>query len=261
MEFGIFTGMYVPQTMVDEHGDAAEMVRLQQELDWVRTADRAGFKYLWATEHHFLEEYSHLSANEAFLGWCAAATERIHIGSGIFNITPPVNHPFRTAEKVAMLDHLSGGRFELGMGRGSSTLEQSGFGIQDPDLTRDMFDEVVPQLKHMWREEAYSFEGEFFSMPEPMWMRSVAAAHQPRKASLADMCEYSSRKWCSVAHRYLNPERSAALTHSSSFCSWMCSAASPCSATIEAGVYIPLKIPNSMGRTVTRSSSVPGDEA
>ena len=46
---------------------------------------------------------------------------RIHIGSGIFNITPPVNHPARIAERVAVLDHLSEGRFELGMGRGSST--------------------------------------------------------------------------------------------------------------------------------------------
>ena len=90
----------------------------------------------------------------------------MHHGSGIFNITPPVNHPARLAERAAMLDHLSRGRFELGMGRGSSTLEQSGFGITDPELTRDMFDEVVPQLTRMWRDEPYSFEGEFFSMPE-----------------------------------------------------------------------------------------------
>ncbi len=58
--------------------------------------------------------------------------------------------------------------------------------------------------------------GVMLKMPEPRWMRSVAAAQYPRKASLADRCEYSSRKWCSVAHRYLNPERSAAFTHSSS---------------------------------------------
>ncbi|NLV54599.1 MAG: LLM class flavin-dependent oxidoreductase [Acidimicrobiales bacterium] len=166
MEFGIFNGMYVPATMVDEHGAAAEHVRLRHELDWVRAADRAGFKYLWATEHHFLDEYSHLSANEAFLGWCAAATGRIHLGSGIFNITPPVNHPFRTAEKVAMLDHLSGGRFELGIGRGSSTTEQAGFGIDDPDLTKEMFDEVLPELVRMWAPGEYpGHDGRFFTVP------------------------------------------------------------------------------------------------
>ncbi len=198
MEFGIFTGMYTPASMVDEHGTAAEHVSLQQELEWVRAADRAGFKYLWATEHHFLEEYSHLSANEAFLGYCAAATERIHIGSGIFNITPPVNHPFRTAEKVAMLDLLSGGRFELGMGRGSSTTEQQGFGIPEPDLTKAMFDEVLPQLVRMWEPGVYpAFDGQFFTTPArnvlpkpattphpPLW---VAAGSPPTFAKAAQL--------------------------------------------------------------------------
>lgn len=198
MEFGIFNGMYVPAAMVDEHGDAAEHIRLHEELEWVKAADRAGFKYLWATEHHFLEEYSHLSANEAFLGWCAAATERIHIGSGIFNITPPVNHPFRTAEKVAMLDHLSGGRFELGMGRGSSTTEQQGFGIPEADLTKAMFDEVLPQLVEMWKPGVYpAFDGQFFTTPErnvlpkphtrphpPLW---VAAGSPPTFAKAAQL--------------------------------------------------------------------------
>ncbi|MDQ6698309.1 MAG: LLM class flavin-dependent oxidoreductase [Actinomycetota bacterium] len=165
MEFGIFNGLYVPEAMTDAAGRRAEHRRLQEEVAWVKAADRAGFKYLWATEHHFLDEYSHLSANESFLGFCAAATERIHLGSGIFNITPPVNHPARIAERVAILDHLSEGRFEFGMGRGSSTTEQAGFGIDDPDLTKEMFDEVVPEFRRMWAETDYSFDGRFFSMP------------------------------------------------------------------------------------------------
>src|SRR4029077_4659118 len=115
--------------------------------------------YTWATEHHFLTEYSHLSANEVFLGYLAAATSRIHLGSGIFNVTPPVNHPVRVAERAAMLDHLSLGRFELGMGRGASTTEQRGFGIEDPELTKEMFDEVVPELVRMWTETDYSHDG------------------------------------------------------------------------------------------------------
>ena len=123
MEFGLFNSLYVPHQIRD--GDpTAEHWRLMDEVAVVQAADRVGFKYTWATEHHFLDEYSHLSANEVFLGYIAHATERIHIGSGIFNITPPVNHPARIAERVAMLDHLSEGRFEFGMGRGSSTTEQ-----------------------------------------------------------------------------------------------------------------------------------------
>src|SRR5204862_4994734 len=120
VEFGIFNGAYVPARMAQEGGRLAEYRRFKEEVEWVKAADRAGFKYTWATEHHFLEEYSHLSANESFLAFVAARTRNIHIGSGIFNITPPVNHPARVAERVAMLDHLSEGRFEFGMGRRSS---------------------------------------------------------------------------------------------------------------------------------------------
>ena len=165
MEFGIFNSGcvlpgYRPGDPLREHH------RMIDEVEWTVAADKAGFKYTWATEHHFLEEYSHLSANEVFLGYLAAATKNIHLGSGIFNITPPVNAPARVAERVAMLDHLSLGRAEFGMGRGSSTTEQAGFGITDPDLTREMFDEVIAQFKFMWREGTYpGHQGTHFSMP------------------------------------------------------------------------------------------------
>ena len=62
-----------------------------------------------------------------------------------------MNHPARIAERVAMLDHLSEGRFEFGTGRGSSTTEQRGFGINDPDLTREMVAETLPQIVRMWK--------------------------------------------------------------------------------------------------------------
>ena len=54
---------------------------------------------------------------------------------------------------------------EFGVGRGSSTTEQGGFGIDDPDLTKEMFDEVLPQIVRMWEETEYSYEGTHFSMP------------------------------------------------------------------------------------------------
>jgi alkanesulfonate monooxygenase SsuD/methylene tetrahydromethanopterin reductase-like flavin-dependent oxidoreductase (luciferase family) len=164
MEFGLFNSLYVPHQLSDE-SRGAEHDRLMDEVAVVEAADRSGFKYTWVTEHHFLTEYSHMSANEVFLGYLAARTERIHLGSGIFNVTPPVNHPARVAERVAMLDHLSHGRFEFGMGRGSSTTEQAGFGIDDPDLTKEMFDAVVGEFKHMWAEGEYAHDGRFFSMP------------------------------------------------------------------------------------------------
>jgi alkanesulfonate monooxygenase SsuD/methylene tetrahydromethanopterin reductase-like flavin-dependent oxidoreductase (luciferase family) len=197
MEFGLFNSLYLPQRLTDADPQGAEHNRLMDEVEWVKAGDRNGFKYTWATEHHFLTEYSHLSANESFLAYVAGVTQNIHIGSGIFNVTPPVNHPLRVAERVAMLDHLSGGRFEFGMGRGSSSTEQKGFGIEDPELTKQMFDEVVPQFPKMWADGEYSYDGEFFSSPPrnvlpkpytkphpPMW---VAAGNPPTFEKAARM--------------------------------------------------------------------------
>ncbi|KPM56876.1 luciferase [Frankia sp. R43] len=165
MEFGLFNSLHMPKRVTGGGPPDTEHQRLRAEIDLVCAADQVGFKYTWATEHHFLEEYSHLSSNESFLAYLAGVTERIHLGSGIFNITPPVNHPARIAERAAMLDHLSNGRFELGMGRGSSSTEQQGFGITEPALTREMFDEVVAELPKMWQEGLYQYEGRFFSLP------------------------------------------------------------------------------------------------
>ena len=165
MEFGLFIGGWVPDYL-DGRNDALEHTRLINETRIAEAGDRSNWKYVWVTEHHFLAEYSHISANEVVMPHILARTERIRVASGIINVTPPVNHPARIAERVAMLDHLSGGRFDFGTGRGSSTTEQAGFGIQDPDLTKEMFDEVMPEFRKMWGQDSYSFDGRFFSMPE-----------------------------------------------------------------------------------------------
>ena len=165
MEFGVFHSGHV-RTQADAATQrAVEHRRLLDEVEVAVTADRVGFKYGWFTEHHFLREYSHVSANEVLMGYVAARTERIHLGSGIFNITPPVNHPARVAERVAMLDHLSGGRFELGVGRGSSSTEYQGFGIPDAETTRELFDETLPELVRMLTTDPYEHDGAAFSMP------------------------------------------------------------------------------------------------
>jgi alkanesulfonate monooxygenase SsuD/methylene tetrahydromethanopterin reductase-like flavin-dependent oxidoreductase (luciferase family) len=165
VEFGLFIGGWVPDYL-DGRDDAAEHTRLIDETRIAEAGDRSGWKYVWVTEHHFLTEYSHISANEVVMPHILARTDRIRVASGIINVTPPVNHPARIAERVAMLDHLSGGRFDFGTGRGSSTTEQAGFGITDPDLTKEMFDEVMPEFRRMWSQDSYSFDGRFFTMPE-----------------------------------------------------------------------------------------------
>ncbi|HYC24103.1 MAG TPA: LLM class flavin-dependent oxidoreductase [Candidatus Bathyarchaeia archaeon] len=166
MEFGLFVQAHVPRHEVEADPKHAEHRRLMNELELAVHCDRHRWKYAWSVEHHFLEEYSHISASETFLPYVAARTSYMHIGSAIYNITPPVNHPARIAERVAMIDHLSEGRFEFGVGRGSSSTEFKGFGIADGDTTRAMFDESLPEIVRMWRETPYSYQGKYFSMPE-----------------------------------------------------------------------------------------------
>ncbi|GHF58080.1 luciferase [Streptomyces mashuensis] len=167
MEFGIFVQGYVPASR-SRSDPMAEHHALMEEAAYVVEADRSGFKYAWASEHHFLDEYSHLSANDVFLGYLAHATERIHLGSGIFNPLPQVNHPAKVAEKAAMLDHLSRGRFEFGTGRGAGSHEILGFlpGATSMDVTREIWEETIAEFPRMWRQEEYEgFTGRHWSLP------------------------------------------------------------------------------------------------
>ncbi|MBA3281726.1 MAG: LLM class flavin-dependent oxidoreductase, partial [Acidimicrobiia bacterium] len=92
IEFGLFIGGWVPDYL-EGRNDAYEHQRLVDETRIVEAGDRSGWKYAWVTEHHFLAEYSHISANEIVIPHILARTERIRVASGIMNVTPPVNHP------------------------------------------------------------------------------------------------------------------------------------------------------------------------
>lgn len=166
MEFGIFFQGYVPNFR--RNNPNAEHEAFVDELDVVIEADKHGFKYCWATEHHFLDEYSHLSANDVVLGYLAKATKQMHLGAGIFNPLPQVNHPAKLAERVTMLDHLSEGRFEFGTGRGAGSHEILGFlpGIQDMNMTRDIWEDTIAEFPKMWLQDTYEgYEGKYWSLP------------------------------------------------------------------------------------------------
>jgi alkanesulfonate monooxygenase SsuD/methylene tetrahydromethanopterin reductase-like flavin-dependent oxidoreductase (luciferase family) len=167
MEFGIFIQNHVPASRRDREPDAEHHV-IMEDLALAQAADKAGFKYVWVVEHHFLDEYSHLSANDVVLGYLAHATERIHLGSGIFNPLAAVNHPAKVAERVAMLDHLSDGRHEFGTGRGAGSHEILGFipGAKDTSVTREMWEETIGEFVKMWTQDEYEgFEGKYWSLP------------------------------------------------------------------------------------------------
>lgn len=179
MEFGIFTQGYLPGRQA--HDPEAEHQALMKEMELAQAADKNNWKFVWLTEHHALTEYSHMSCNEVHAAYLAACTSRIHIGSGIFNLSPRVNHPVKTAEKVATLDHLTNRRFEFGTGRGAGSHEVATFNIHDKESTRAEYDEVVWEIVRMWEQKDYTFHGAHFDMdiPHNVLPKPWAPGHPP----------------------------------------------------------------------------------
>ena len=77
----------------------------------------------------------------------------------------PYNHPVRTAESVAVLDLISGGRVDFGTGRSATRAELEGFGI-DPHATRGMWKEAIEHVVGCWTNDEYEFAGEHWQMPK-----------------------------------------------------------------------------------------------
>ena len=165
MEFGIFLNGYLPGPAA--HDTASEHEMLMREVTYTVTADRFNWKYAWFGEHHALTEYSHMSAPEVVMGYAAAKTDRIHMSSGINSLSPRKEHPVRYAERAAMLDHITGQRYEWGTGRGAGSHEVAAFNILDKNSTKAEWEEVVREIPRMWEQEDYEFHGEHFTVPYP----------------------------------------------------------------------------------------------
>ena len=127
MKFGLFYEHQNPKPW-DEN---SENRIFMESLDQIELADRIGIDHVWEVEHHFLEEYSHSSAPEVFLAAASQRTKQIRLGHGINLTAPGYNHPARVAERVSMLDQLSGGRVDWGTGESATLMEMEGFNI-DP---------------------------------------------------------------------------------------------------------------------------------
>src|SRR5215218_1594693 len=125
MKIGLFYELQLPRPWQED----SEQRVVAEALEQIELADRLGISNLWAVEHHFLEEYSHCSAPEVFLAAAAARTKRIRLGHGIRQVIPNYNHPARTAEGLGMLDLVSNGRLDFGIGEGATRLELGGFHI------------------------------------------------------------------------------------------------------------------------------------
>ena len=155
-------------TLADVHASNQRIVVNQVRQGIL--ADRLGFDYWFQTEHHFQPEGAEFSPNPLFSEMAIAAnTQRIRLGQAANIIT--WHHPIRFAEQVAMLDVLSGGRVECGIGRGYQPRENETFGkpfgstIQDQERNRVAFQEAYDTIIKAWTDPSMSHHGEFFSIP------------------------------------------------------------------------------------------------
>ena len=158
MKFGIFYEHQLPKPW-EELG---EFQLFQDSLAQIELADQVGFDYAWEVEHHFLEEYSHSSAPEVFLGAASQRTKNIRLGHGIIQTT--TNQPHRVAERIATLDLLSKGRVEFGMGEGGGPAELHPFGTQVRSK-RERWLEAVEAIIPMFTSTNWEYHGEYFDFP------------------------------------------------------------------------------------------------
>ena len=161
MKFGGFYEHQLPRPWSRD----SEHKLFQNALDQVELSDRIGYDYIWATEHHFLEEYAHSSAPEVFLGACSQRTKTARIGHGIVHMPPNINHPARVAERIATLDLVSNGRCDFGFGAGATETELGGFHVPQEEK-KQMMVEAARQVVEMFVQEPYAgYQGKYFSMP------------------------------------------------------------------------------------------------
>jgi putative FMN-dependent luciferase-like monooxygenase len=111
--------------------DAAPAERYFLAAEQIEHAEKAGLDSAWIAQHHFHEREGGLPAPFAFLGFVAARTSRIRLGTGI--VTLPLENPVRVAEDAAVLDLMSNGRFELGVGTGGNPSAFAAFGLDSAE--------------------------------------------------------------------------------------------------------------------------------
>jgi len=161
---------------------------IDEVRDIARHCDANGWDSIWFTEHHLNHEGMDACPNPLMLGAdIAARTDNIRIGQAANIIT--FWNPLRVAEDIAMLDQMSGGRVECGVGRGVYGREAIHMNL-DADLKDQaknfrLFDESLTIMKKAWSQELFSHDGEFYTYPaaEFSWQHDMS----PPKPDLVDM--------------------------------------------------------------------------
>ena len=165
--------------------------RIDEQIELVCAAEALGFHDVWLTEHYFTGESVY---NDALLFASALAmrTTRIRIGFAVLQM--PFHHPIRLAVQLALLDNLSKGRIDVGIGKGTvyNEYEFVGHGMRSDD-SRVRMAEAIEVLERAWRETPLIYQGKYFNLRVPELRPQARATARP--ADLAQRHLARLRSW------------------------------------------------------------------
>src|SRR5712691_9368663 len=155
MEFGTFLLLQTPSA---ERSD----VIYRRGVEITQAAEDLGFKNMWLAEHHF-STYGLLSRPLTYALHLANKTRRIRVGTAV--IVVPLHHPLVIAEEIATVDLLSGGRLDVGLGRGYQRYEFERLG-HDLAESRTRWEEAVDIILLAFTGTPFSYDGKYYKIPE-----------------------------------------------------------------------------------------------
>jgi alkanesulfonate monooxygenase SsuD/methylene tetrahydromethanopterin reductase-like flavin-dependent oxidoreductase (luciferase family) len=168
MQFGIFDQ--------NDRGRYGLTEQFEKRLQLIEFYDRAGFRSYHMSEHHSTP-LSMTPSPSLFLTAVAQRTQRIRLGALVYVL--PMHHPLRLAEEICMLDHLSHGRLEFGVGRGASPHELQDFGV-DPELAPAVYVEAYNVILQALTQTEVNYQGKHFRFERvPIEMRPAQLPHPP----------------------------------------------------------------------------------
>ena len=162
----------------------------QEHLEQVRLADALGFQHYWFLEHH-LHPGSLTPSPNLLVAAAAPLTRRIRLGSMV-NILP-FRNPVILAEELAMLDNLTGGRLDVGIGRGLKPDEFQALGVPMAE-SRPMFDEALQVLLGVWTQPTFHFQGTYFFADKQAPLRP-SLVQQPYPPLYMSAASQESLRW------------------------------------------------------------------
>jgi natural product biosynthesis luciferase-like monooxygenase protein len=170
MKFGLFYQLPCATTQ-----DAA--TRYQETIEQIVYAEELGFDTAWLAELHFNPLFSIMPAPMLVAAALTQRTTRIRLGTAVLLL--PLQHPVRTAEEAAVVDLLSQGRLELGVGRGMIAIHFQGFNVPREE-SRERFEEALTIITQAWTQETFQFDGQYYHVPETAVVpKPVQKPHPP----------------------------------------------------------------------------------